>query len=152
MADGGIVETGDICKAFALGSDFVMIGGMFGGVLESDSELIEKQFKSSELGALTCKIITKKFKSFYGMSSKYANNKFFGGFPKDSVKCSEGREVLIPYNGSIVDKLKDIKGGIASCCTYCGVKNIEDLSTNATIIKVNNTINRIFEKYETDLN
>ena len=95
MADGGITEIADICKAFALGSDFVMIGGMFGGVLESDSELIEKQYKSSELGKLTCKIITKKFKSFYGMSSKYANEKFFGGFSKNMGDCERAYRYIL---------------------------------------------------------
>ena len=65
-----------------------------------------------------------------------------------NYKASEGREVLIPYTGSLDDILQDIKGGIASACTYIGAANVKDMSKCATLIKVNHTINKVFEKYE----
>ena len=136
-ADGGIVEVGDICKAFALNSDFVMIGGMFAGTNEAEGEVIEKTDDSNKIN---------KFKLYYGMSSTLANNKFAGGM--SNYKASEGREVLIPYTGSIDTILQDIRGGIASACTYIGSANLKDISKCSTLIKVNHTINRIFEKYE----
>ena len=147
-ADGGIVEVGDICKAFALNSDFVMIGGMFAGTDEAEGSIIEKQYKSNELGALTCKIITKKYKLYYGMSSTLANNKFAGGL-KD-YKTSEGRESLVPYTGSLDKILQDICGGVASACTYIGAKTVKDMSKCATLIKVNHTINTIFAASDVD--
>ena len=161
-ADGGITEVGDICKAFALNSDFVMIGGMFAGTDEAEGEVIEKCFRTNEyemeylwddlMGMAIPvkpdkpKYEHKKYKLYYGMSSTLANNKFAGGM-KD-YKASEGREVLIPYTGNLDKILQDIKGGIASACTYMGSTCVKDMSKCATLIKVNNTINRVFEKYE----
>ena len=155
-ADGGIVEVGDICKAFALNADFVMSGGMFAGTDEAEGEVIEKCYKTNEYAIDMIdgsKPIPdqplydiKKYKLYYGMSSTLANNKFAGGM-KD-YKASEGREVLIPYTGSLDKILQDIRGGVASACTYIGATKVKDIPKCATLIKVNNTINKIFEKYE----
>lgn len=164
-ADGGIVEVGDICKAFALNADFVMSGGMFAGTDEAEGEIITRCIRLNEYSFDTSyyldpdtKIKTfvdipdkpmfeyKKYKLYYGMSSTLANNKFAGGM-KD-YKASEGREAFIPYTGSLDKILQDIKGGIASACTYIGAANVKDMSKCATLIKVNHTINKVFEKYE----
>jgi GMP reductase len=161
-ADGGIVEVGDICKAFCLNSDFIMSGGMFAGTDEAEGEIIEKCFETGEYVMydrpkykedmdiekipITPKYEYKKYKLYYGMSSTLANNKFAGGMC--DYKASEGREVLIPYTGSLDKILQDIRGGIASACTYVGSVCVKDMSKCATVIKVNNTINKVFEKYE----
>ena len=155
-ADGGIVEVGDICKAFALNADFVMSGGMFAGTDEAEGEVIEKCYKTNEYAIDMIdgsKPIPdqplydiKKYKLYYGMSSTLANNKFAGGM--SNYKASEGREAFIPYTGSLDKILQDIKGGIASACTYIGAANVKDMSKCATFIKVNHTINKVFEKYE----
>lgn len=164
-ADGGIVEVGDICKAFALNADFVMSGGMFAGTDEAEGEIITRCIRLNEYSFDTSyyldpdtKIKTfvdipdkpvfeyKKYKLYYGMSSTLANNKFAGGM--SNYKASEGREAFIPYTGSLDKILQDIKGGIASACTYIGAANVKDMSKCATLIKVNHTINKVFEKYE----
>lgn len=144
-ADGGIVDIGDICKAFCLNSDFVMAGGMFAGTDEAEGETIEKHFETNEIIDGKHVIQTKYFKQYYGMSSEYANNKFAGGMC--NYKTSEGRELLIPYTGSIDKILQDINGGIASCCTYIGATSIKHMSKCATIIQVHNQLNKVFEKY-----
>ena len=67
-ADGGIVDVGDISKAFCLNSDFVMIGGMFAGTDEAEGEIIEKKVLTDfldENGERQVKI--NKYKEFYGM-------------------------------------------------------------------------------------
>jgi GMP reductase len=144
-ADGGIVDVGDIAKAFCLNSDFVMAGGMFAGTDEAEGETIEKHFETSEIIDGKHVIQTKYFKQYYGMSSEYANNKFAGGM--SNYKTSEGRELLIPYTGAIDRVLQDIKGGIASCCTYIGATSVKHMSKCATIIQVHNQLNKVFEKY-----
>ncbi len=144
-ADGGIVDVGDICKAFCLNADFVMAGGMFAGTDEAAGERTEKHFETNEIVDGKHVIQTKYFKQYYGMSSEYANNKFAGGMC--DYKTSEGRELLIPYTGALDKVLQDITGGIASCCTYIGAASIKHMSKCATIIQVNNQLNRIFEKY-----
>lgn len=150
-ADGGIVEVGDICKAFALNADFIMAGGIFAGTDEAEGEIIEKYYKTNEYTTDNNEpdkalYETKKFKLYYGMSSTLANNKFAGGM--SNYKASEGREVLIPYTGSLDTILQNIKGGIASACTYIGAGKVKDMSKCATLIKVNHTINKVFERYE----
>lgn len=144
-ADGGIVDVGDIAKAFCLNSDFVMAGGMFAGTDEAEGSVIEKHFETNEIIDGKHVIQTKFFKQYYGMSSEYANNKFAGGM--SNYKTSEGRELLIPYTGSIDKVLQDITGGIASCCTYIGATSVKHMSKCATIIQVHNQLNRVFEKY-----
>lgn len=144
-ADGGIVDVGDICKALCLNSDFVMAGGIFAGTDEAEGDTIEKQYETNEMLDGKHVIQTKYFKIYYGMSSEYANNKFAGGM--DTYKTSEGRELLIPYTGSIDKILQDIKGGIASCCTYIGAASVKHLAKCATIIQVHNQLNKVFEKY-----
>ena len=144
-ADGGIVDIGDICKAFCLNADFVMIGGMFAGTNEAEGEIIEKHYTTNEIIDGQPVIQTKQFKQYYGMSSEYANNKFAGGMC--NYKTSEGRELLIPYTGPLDKILQDITGGIASCCTYIGASKVKHMAKCATLIKVNNQLNKVFEKY-----
>ena len=144
-ADGGIVDVGDICKAFCLNADFVMAGGVFAGTDEAAGERVEKHFETNEIIDGKHVIQTRYFKQYYGMSSEYANNKFAGGMC--DYKTSEGRELLIPYTGALDKVLQDITGGIASCCTYIGAASVKHMSKCATIIQVNNQLNRIFEKY-----
>jgi GMP reductase len=144
-ADGGIVDVGDICKALCLNADFVMMGGMFAGTDEAEGDIIEKYFETNEIIDEKRKVQTKYFKAYYGMSSEYANNKFAGGMA--DYKTSEGRELLIPYTGTIDKILQDIAGGIASCCTYIGATSVKHMAKCATIIQVHNQLNKVFEKY-----
>ena len=144
-ADGGIVNAGDICKAFCLNSDFIMVGGMFAGTDEAAGDIVEKHFETNEIIDGLRSIQTKYFKAYYGMSSEYANNKFAGGM--SDYKTSEGRELLIPYTGAIDKILQDITGGIASCCTYIGATSVKHMAKCATIIQVHNQLNKVFEKY-----
>ena len=144
-ADGGIVDVGDICKAFCLNADFVMAGGMFAGTDEAAGDIIEKHFETNEVIDGEHALKTKYFKAYYGMSSEYANNKFAGGMA--DYKTSEGRELMIPYTGAIDKILQDINGGIASCCTYIGATSVKHMAKCATIIRVHNQLNKVFEKY-----
>lgn len=144
-ADGGIVDIGDICKAFCLNADFVMAGGIFAGTDEAAGEVIEKHYETLEIVDNKHVIETKYFKHYYGMSSEYANNRFAGGM--GNYKTSEGRELLIPYTGSLDKILQDITGGIASCCTYIGAVSVKKMSKCATLIQVHNQLNKVFEKY-----
>ncbi|MCQ2574799.1 MAG: IMP dehydrogenase [Alphaproteobacteria bacterium] len=154
-ADGGIVEVGDICKAFCLNSDFVMAGGIFAGTDEAEGTIVTKYKLSNEVmprfDSFGCKtaydpiVQEQKFKQYFGMSSEYANKKYAGGM--DTYKTSEGRELLIPYTGTLDHVLQDITGGIASCCTYIGADTVKSMSKCATLIKVHNQLNRVFEQY-----
>ena len=146
IADGGCTCPGDIAKAFAAGADFVMLGGMLSGHDEGGGEVITKYYDTNELElndkGFESKCTAKKLMKFYGMSSQAANEKHFGGL-KD-YRSAEGKEVLVPYRGPVINTVQDILGGIRSTCTYVGARKLKELSKRATFVRVNNQVNRIF--------
>jgi GMP reductase len=150
IADGGCTSPGDVAKAFAAGADFVMLGGMLAGHDEGGGDIITKHFSTGEWKYDrdwdTYKPITeeKKFVKFYGMSSKAANDKHFGGL-KD-YRSSEGREVLVPYKGKASDTVRDILGGLRSACTYVGASKLKYLSKCTTFVRVTQQYNNVFER------
>ena len=131
IADGGCVSSGDVAKAFGGGADFVMLGGMLSGHDEGGGEYILEDDNPEPIGV-----------KFYGMSSETANEKHFGGL-KD-YRASEGKEVIVPYRGSIDNTVQTILGGVRSSCTYVGARRIKDLTKCTTFVKVYNTHNTIF--------
>ena len=159
IADGGCTCPGDVAKAYAAGADFVMLGGMLAGHDEGGGEVIEKYYKTGEWrkvvdtleGVVTTRwedaIDRKQFIQFYGMSSKSANNKHFGGL-KD-YRSSEGRTVLVPYRGSIENTVQDILGGIRSTCTYAGANRLKHLNRCTTFVRCTQTHNGVFESNTT---
>lgn len=148
IADGGCTTPGDVAKAFAAGADFVMLGGMLAGHDQGGGEVITKDFETNEyevgsFGERTKYVEERKFIKFYGMSSKSANDKHFGGL-KD-YRSSEGRTVLTKYKGDVNITIQDILGGVRSACTYAGASKLKYLSKCATFIRCTETHNRIFE-------
>lgn len=146
-ADGGCTVPGDVCKSLCAGADFVMLGGMLAGHEESGGELCTKHIQTGELNLLddkTCafKIEEKQYKTFYGMSSAFAQEKHYGGMKK--YRASEGKVVEIPYRGPIEPTLLAILGGIRSCMTYIGAKRLKDMPKCATFYRVNRQLNTIF--------
>ena len=106
IADGGCNTPGDVAKGFAGGADYVMLGGMLAGHDEGGGSVITKRFRTNEVtesgfkiggkealaDTAPTKIEEKQFVEFYGMSSKSANNKHFGGL-KD-YRSSEGLSLI----------------------------------------------------------
>jgi GMP reductase len=120
ISDGGCVVSGDVVKAFAAGSDFVMLGGMLSGHDENGTE-------------------------FYGMSSERGNNEISGGLKE--YRASEGWEFELPHRGPIDNTLQDITGGLRSACSYIGARSIKDLPKCSTFIQVNNQVNTSLWNY-----
>lgn len=148
IADGGCTTPGDVAKAFAAGADFVMLGGMLAGHDQGGGEVITKYYQTNEYyvdekGNSQFVNEVEQFVQFYGMSSKAANDKHFGGL-KD-YRSSEGRTVLTKYKGDVNITLQDILGGVRSACTYAGASKLKYLSKCATFIRCTETHNRIFE-------
>ena len=144
IADGGCTCPGDVAKAFAAGADFVMLGGMLAGHDEGGGEVITKMFKTDELMAdgLNYLVKEKQFVQFYGMSSDAANTKHFGGL-KD-YRSSEGREVLVPYRGSVGITVQDLLGGLRSTCTYAGAQRLKHLSRCTTFVRCTQQFNAVY--------
>jgi len=128
VSDGGCITPGDVAKAFGAGADFVMLGGMFAGHMESGGELMEKNGE--------------KFKLFYGMSSSTAMQKHSGGVAE--YRASEGKTVVVPYRGEVEGTVLDILGGIRSTCTYVGASQLKELSKRTTFIRVAEQENHVY--------
>ena len=127
MADGGCVYPGDIAKALGGGAHMVMIGGMMAGHDESEQKV--------ENGKV----------EFYGMSSDRAREKH--GKRKDGYRGNEGRLISLPYRGAVQNTVEDILGGVRSACTYIGARRLKDMPKCATFVRVENNINRVYERY-----
>lgn len=124
-SDGGCKSSGDVAKAIGAGADFVMLGSMFAGTNEGGNIAAD--------GSV----------NFYGMSSKTANDKHFGGL-KD-YRSSEGRTVKLQSKGSIEVIARQVLGGLSSACTYSNCATLDQLPLMAQFARVNNTHNRWLE-------
>ena len=130
ISDGGIRNSGDITKALAAGASSVMIGSLFGGTDESPGKTLVKNGK--------------KYKMYRGMASFYASlgRKYREAGPQvvDSDDLNdyvpEGVEAMVPYNGSVVEIIRQMAGGLRSGLSYCGAKTIPEMQTNAKFIKI----------------
>lgn len=129
-ADGGCVVPGDLAKAFGGGADFIMLGGMLAGHDECIGEIIEREGK--------------RYKRFYGMSSRAAMEKYAGGVAH--YRASEGKEVLVEYRGPVADTLQDILGGVRSACTYVGAHKLKELTKRTTFVRVTQQLNESLGK------
>lgn len=124
--DGGIAVPGDLSKAFAAGSDFVMCGGIFSGHDEGGNV---------ENGKVR----------FHGMSSQEAMDQHYGG--KADYRASEGKVVEVPYKGSVTNTIEEMLGGLRSACTYIGARRLKDVPKCATFVKVNRILNDSLSQY-----
>ena len=130
ISDGGIRNSGDITKALAAGASSVMIGSLFGGTDESPGKTLVKNGK--------------KYKMYRGMASFYASlgRKYREAGPQvvDSDDLNdyvpEGVEAMVPYNGSVVEIIRQMAGGLRSGLSYCGAKTITEMQKNAEFIKI----------------
>lgn len=144
-SDGGITDPGDIGKAFGAGAHFVMLGSFLSGTDECEGEWIEKRevITPEDGGPLVSTgEIVKTHLKFYGMASKEANNKYYGGVA--SHRAAEGKCVMVPYKGPVSEIAQRILGGLRSTCTYVGAKKLKNLSQCTTFVKVNRTHNTIY--------
>lgn len=135
-SDGGCVTPGDVAKALAAGSDFVMLGGVFAGHDECLGEVIEENGK--------------RYKRFYGMSSAEAMERYHGTVA--DYRASEGRSVNVPYHGPVKSTILDILGGLRSTCTYVGAHRLKELSKRTTFIRVARQLNEVFLPFEVEKN
>lgn len=104
IADGGIRHNGDIAKSVRFGASMVMIGSMLAGHEESPGNVI--------------KINGKVYKQYWGSASEVQ---------KGGHHNVEGKQLLVPYRGSIKDTLKEMQEDLQSAISYAGGKNLQSI-------------------------
>ena len=112
IADGGIVEHGDIAKAIACGATMVMAGSLFAGYDQSAGRTIEIEDWKKGHAEYT------RYKEYFGSASK--TNK------GESVNV-EGKKILIPHRGDMSRLLVELKEDLQSSISYVGGKELNDL-------------------------
>lgn len=101
IADGGIRHNGDIAKSVRFGASMVMIGSLFAGHEESPGNII--------------KIDGKTYKQYWGSASEVQ---------KGAYRNVEGKQMLVPYRGSIKDTLQEMQEDLQSSISYAGGKDL----------------------------
>jgi IMP dehydrogenase len=116
VADGGIKTSGDIVKAFAAGSNLVMIGSLLSGTNETPGKFIETS--------------QGKVKEYRGMASSAAmsnrpdqNNTY--------TPTAEGVKALVSAKGSAIDIVNDLTKGLKSGMSYCNAFSIDEINIKA---------------------
>lgn len=113
IADGGIKEPQDLCKAVALGANYVMMGSILASALESPAELI----KSGDI----------YYKVYHGSASFEIQS-----LHKDKPNYIEGTTKLLPFNDESVEQIVErFSDGLRSCMSYFNSDNIEQFQKNA---------------------
>lgn len=130
IADGGIKYSGDIVKAFAIGADAVMAGGLFSSTYEAPGDVII--------------IDGKKYKPYRGMGSVGAmihgsKDRYFQSEVVNKSKfVPEGIEGVTEYKGHVADVVYQIVGGVRAGMGYIGARDIETLQKKAQFIRITN--------------
>jgi IMP dehydrogenase len=129
IADGGLRYSGDIAKIIAAGAHSVMIGGLFAGTDESPGEIEIYQGRS--------------YKSYRGMGSLGAmasqqgsRDRYFQEEIDLDKLVPEGIEGRVPYNGSVLNIIQQLVGGLRSSMGYVGCKTIEEMRTQPQFVRV----------------
>jgi GMP reductase len=104
IADGGIRDHGDIAKSVRFGASMVMIGSLFAGHEESPGKTVE--------------VDGKLFKEYYGSASD---------FNKGEYKHVEGKRILEPIKGKLVNTLIEMEQDVQSSISYAGGKKLMDI-------------------------
>jgi len=98
----------------------VMIGSLFAGTDECEGDW----WKDAD---------GRRYLNFYGMASDVAMEKYNN---HTSYRASEGDCVSVKAKGSVAGVMRDLLGGLRSCCSYCGARKLEHLPKCATFIRV----------------
>ena len=118
IADGGIRYNGDIAKSVRFGATMVMIGSMLAGHQESPGNEIM--------------IDGKPYKQYWGSASEKQ---------KGAYRNVEGKQMLVPYRGSILDTYTEIQEDLQSSISYAGGKDLNGLKTVDYVIVKNSITN-----------
>ena len=126
IADGGVVTSGDIVKAFVAGADAVMLGNALAGVDEApgDLELVEGSMWKTYRG----------MGSAGAMRGRAADRYATGQGPGKHVP--EGVEARVRYAGSLAELVSQLVGGLRAGMGYAGAASLEDLRTKTRLTKI----------------
>ena len=108
IADGGIKEPGDFCKAIALGADMVILGSEIAATKDSPAEILIKDSKS--------------YKIMHGSASHEIQKNY-----RETPRYIEGRTRLLESNDEhLSDLITRYCDGLRSSMSYFNSLNLEE--------------------------
>ena len=126
IADGGVVASGDIVKAFVAGADCVMLGNLLAGVDEAPGELELVE------GAM--------WKTYRGMGSAGAMrgraSDRYGSGQGAGKHVAEGVEARVRYAGPLSELVGQLTGGLRSGMGYAGAAGLADLQHRTRLVRI----------------
>lgn len=129
VADGGFKNFDQIIKALALGADYVMLGSIFAKTEEACGPTAiryewnnEKALVYVDKNELYGDKKYVKFRKYYGMSTKRAQQEFGG----NGTKTSEGIETNVYIEYSLEQWLDNFISYLKSAMSYTNSKNLND--------------------------
>lgn len=147
IADGGIINSGDIVKALAAGASTVMMGRMFAATEEAPGDIVK--LKPGQVPSRFQSIVDGSqeyiFKTYRGMGSVGAmkqgmavssEDEFHGKSYQGDVLVAEGVEGLVPCSGTVKQLLDQMMGGVHSGMYYVGAQTIEELWSHARFMQI----------------
>ena len=111
IADGGIKNAGDVCKALAAGADAVMLGSMLAKCVEAPGEVKY--------------VDGVKYKQYRGMASAGAGSSYV-----------EGAEGWVECNTDVSEVMTSISNGLRSAMSYTGSTTLEEFKRNSRFVEV----------------
>ena len=145
IVDGGIGWFDDIQKSLALGADAVMCGKIF-AECEEACEPVYYAMNLEVAHNKECRIVPankndgpefekegyKKFRDYYGMSSKRAQLQISDD--KTKLKTSEGIDKPVEVKYPVAKWVDNMQSYLRSCMTYTNSHTIKELRENAQVI------------------
>lgn len=108
IADGGMTDNDQICKALALGADYVMCGFLFAQAAKTPDELGR---------SLT----------YRGMSTKEAQR----AMGNKTIKTSEGKSIQITKAYTLAGWIENFNDNLRSSMSYCDSRNLREYREKA---------------------
>lgn len=129
IADGGVVSSGDIVKAFVAGADAVMVGNALAGVDEApgDLELVDGAMWKTYRGMGSAGAMRGRAADRYGTAQTEATG---------AKHVAEGVEARVRYAGPLAEMVSQLAGGLRSGMGYAGAATLEDLRERTRLVRI----------------
>ncbi len=136
IADGGIRNSGDILKCYAMGASGVMLGSIFGGTKESPGTQVHKGGKTyKKIRGMGCKSAMEErqgSRKRYGFKENDDDEEGLTKVQKTKV-VPEGIEGLVQVQGSVESVMTKLCGGIRGGLAHSGSKSIREFQKTAVL-------------------
>jgi IMP dehydrogenase len=119
VSDGGIRNSGDVCKALAAGADAVMVGKLFAST-----------FEAPDIKNLNGETV------YRGMASSDAQMDWRG---RVGNSTAEGVTMSIVKDRSVEDLINELASGVRSGFSYSGARNLKEFHTKSEFIRISTT-------------